>query len=81
MQGISAAVVQNIVGQESEAMSANYTHIDEKTKLQALGLLPDISRPVRAGKNYDARRAAKKGAWGAKAAPPNYIFTTAFIFL
>jgi integrase len=41
--GISAAIVQDIVGHESEAISANYTHIDEATKRLALDSLPDIS--------------------------------------
>lgn len=41
--GISAPIVQDIVGHESEAISANYTHIDEQTKRLALDSLPDIS--------------------------------------
>ena len=41
--GISSAIVQDIVGHESEAISANYTHIEESAKRLALGSLPDIS--------------------------------------
>ncbi len=42
--GASAAVVQDLIGHESDAISANYTHIDEEAKSAALGTLPDIFR-------------------------------------
>lgn len=40
--GVSSAVVQDIIGHESAAMSAIYTHIDEATKKSALDKMPDI---------------------------------------
>jgi integrase len=42
--GVSDSVARDIVGHESAAVSANYTHIDEATKRMALGKLADISR-------------------------------------
>jgi integrase len=41
--GISSAIVQDIIGHESAAVSQNYTHIDEATKRTALAALPDIT--------------------------------------
>lgn len=41
--GIGGAIVQDIVGHESAAISAHYTHIDDKTKRAALGALPDLT--------------------------------------
>ena len=40
--GINASVVMDIIGHESEAVSAHYTHVDEETKRKAIALLPDI---------------------------------------
>ena len=40
--GINASVVMDIIGHESEAISAHYTHIDEQTKRKAIALLPTI---------------------------------------
>jgi len=40
--GISSATVQDIIGHESAAISANYTHIDEETKRSALSAIPDV---------------------------------------
>jgi len=40
--GINASVVMDIIGHESEAISAHYTHIDEETKRRAIALLPGI---------------------------------------
>lgn len=41
--GISDSVARDIVGHESTAVSANYTHIDRATKLRALNKLPDVT--------------------------------------
>ena len=41
--GISSAIVQDIIGHESAAISDNYTHIDERIKRTALASLPDIT--------------------------------------
>lgn len=41
--GVSDAVARDIVGHESEAVSANYTHIEEATKRAAMEKLPDIT--------------------------------------
>jgi len=40
--GINASVVMDIIGHESEAVSAHYTHIDEDTKRRAIAKLPRI---------------------------------------
>jgi integrase len=40
--GISDSVAKDIIGHESAAVSANYTHIDRETKRQALDKLPDL---------------------------------------
>jgi site-specific recombinase XerD len=40
--GISASIVQDIIGHESAAISANYTHIDEAAKRTALSAMPDV---------------------------------------
>ncbi|MCX6923043.1 MAG: tyrosine-type recombinase/integrase [Verrucomicrobia bacterium] len=41
--GVSDAVARDIIGHESAAVSANYTHIDQGTKRKALGKLPDVT--------------------------------------
>ncbi len=43
--GISSAIVQDIIGHDSAAVSAHYTHIDEAAKRDALAKLPDITQP------------------------------------
>lgn len=40
--GVSPAIVQDIIGHDTEAVSAHYTHIDESAKRSALEKLPDI---------------------------------------
>jgi integrase len=40
--GINASVVMDIIGHESEAISAHYTHVDEDTKRRAIAKLPRI---------------------------------------
>jgi integrase len=40
--GVSDAVARDIIGHESAAVSANYTHIDQRTKREALEKLPDL---------------------------------------
>ncbi len=48
--GVPEAVVMEIIGHESKAVSRVYTHIGEDTKAQALAKLPDITtrKPPRA---------------------------------
>jgi integrase len=41
--GVSSAIVQDIIGHESAAISANYTHIDE-AKQKALSAMPNCVR-------------------------------------
>jgi integrase len=41
--GINAAVVMDIIGHESRAVSEHYTHIDEETKRKAIERLPSIT--------------------------------------
>jgi integrase len=40
--GISPAIVQDIIGHDSPAISAHYTHIDETAKRKALNAMPDL---------------------------------------
>jgi hypothetical protein len=40
--GVSASVVMDIIGHDSELMSAHYTHVDEDTKRSALSKMPAI---------------------------------------
>ena len=40
--GISSAIVQDIIGHESAAISANYTPIDEEAKRKALSTMPNV---------------------------------------
>jgi integrase len=41
--GISPATVQDIIGHESAAISAHYTHIGEIAKRQAIAAMPDVT--------------------------------------
>lgn len=43
--GIGSAIVQDLAGHDSAAISANYTHFDEATKRTALDALPDLATP------------------------------------
>jgi integrase len=47
--GINASVVMDIIGHESEAISAHYTHIDEETKRKAIAAMPAI-RGINSGR-------------------------------
>src|SRR5262249_8352295 len=40
---VPAPLVQDIIGHESAAISANYTHVDEAVKRTAIASLPDIA--------------------------------------
>jgi integrase len=40
--GVSDAIARDIIGHDSPAVSANYTHIDMDAKRKALGKLPDV---------------------------------------
>lgn len=40
--GISAAIVQDIIGHDSSAISAHYTHIEADAKRTALDAMPDV---------------------------------------
>lgn len=40
--GISSAIVEDIVGHDSSAMSALYTHIDDEAKRRAITAMPDL---------------------------------------
>lgn len=44
--GMSPAVVQDIIGHDSAAMSAHYTHIEHDAKLKALNSMPDVTQQV-----------------------------------
>lgn len=45
--GIGSAIVQDMVGHDSAAISAHYTTIDDATKRTALGALPDLTAPAK----------------------------------
>jgi integrase len=42
--GISPAIVQDIIGHDSPAVSAHYTHVDDAAKRRALNAMPDLLR-------------------------------------
>jgi hypothetical protein len=42
-QGVSEAVAMDIVGHETRAISANYTHIEESSRLDAILRLPSFA--------------------------------------
>jgi len=42
--GVSEAVAMDIIGHESAAMSKVYTHIDDRSKRDAINKLPDVTR-------------------------------------
>lgn len=48
--GVSDSVTRDIVGHESQAVSENYTHIDESTKRAAMEKLPGVAREQRGRK-------------------------------
>jgi integrase len=41
--GVSPAVVMDLIGHDSPAISAHYTHIEESAKRRAVDLLPDVT--------------------------------------
>lgn len=41
--GVSDVIARDIIGHDSAAVSANYTHIDQETKRSALDKLPDVT--------------------------------------
>lgn len=43
--GVSPAVVQDIIGHDSAEMNAQYTHIESKTKRDALDKMPNLLKP------------------------------------
>jgi integrase len=44
--GVSEVVVRDLIGHDSAAVSANYTHVDSHAKRAAIALLPDITQLV-----------------------------------
>jgi integrase len=42
--GISPAIVQDLIGHQSVAVSQHYTHVDQPTKAKALNAMPDVLR-------------------------------------
>lgn len=42
--GVSDVIARDIIGHDSAAVSANYTHIDQRTKRGALDKLPDVTK-------------------------------------
>ena len=45
--GVSNVVTMDIIGHQSEAVSAVYTHIEGATKRKAIETLPDITKEPR----------------------------------
>jgi len=54
--GVSHVVAQDIIGHDSDAVSRNYTHIDEDAKRNAVAALPDLlaATPPDAGQSTPA---------------------------
>jgi len=44
---VSAVVAMDIIGHDSEAVSRNYTHVDEDAKRKAIDNMPDLLAPHR----------------------------------
>ncbi len=42
--GVGDAVARDIIGHDTVAMSAHYTHIDDRAKREAINKLPDVTR-------------------------------------
>ena len=42
--GISPAIVQDIIGHDSPAISAHYTHVEQAAKRKAVNAMPDVLR-------------------------------------
>jgi integrase len=42
--GVPAAVVMDLIGRDSPAVSSHYTRIEEETKRRAVGKLPDVTK-------------------------------------
>jgi len=42
--GVSEVVARDLIGHDSAAVSANYTHVDSQAKRAAIALLPDITQ-------------------------------------
>lgn len=55
--GVSDSVVMDIIGHDSEAVSRNYTHIDDDAKRRAFAKLPDIMATPAKGRNGKGSRA------------------------
>jgi integrase len=49
--GIGSAIVQDLIGHESAAVSNNYTHIEEASKRKAVRAIPDITMPLKKSKS------------------------------
>jgi len=62
--GVSHVVVQDIIGHDSEAVSRNYTHVDEDAKSKALAALPDIFAAAPPDAAQLTPRGAKKAGRG-----------------
>jgi site-specific recombinase XerD len=43
--GIPHAVVQELIGHDSESMSAHYTHVGNEALKKAANALPDVTSP------------------------------------
>lgn len=52
--GVSEVVARDLIGHDSAAVSANYTHVDAAAKRAAVALLPDITRPLRSARTPSA---------------------------
>ena len=56
--GVPAAIVQDIMGHESAAISANYTHIDDATKRAAIEKMPDLVAEIAPTSSVQRRESA-----------------------
>ena len=57
--GVSEAVARDIIGHDSAEISRHYTHMDEKSKKDAIDLLPDVTSPTDKKKPKDSKNKTK----------------------
>lgn len=60
--GVPQSVVQDIVGHESAAISANYTHVDHEQKEKAMATLPSLAAMLRSAERAERAGAKRKQA-------------------
>jgi hypothetical protein len=54
--GVNSAIVMDVVGHQSTAISTHYTKIDSDAKRRAIQRMPDILSPIHGGNGNQAKR-------------------------